>query len=193
MNISLFEDDEFDDELPRVFCHHEEMKNLCNYLYLQHQGALNGKISGNDPCEDSIIAISPKVFCLLMLARYDLVFSPTNTSQDIGVLLEWNVNFGRLCVYSKTPSAWNTPHSGSEHIGLNFVFENISAGMLDRVRAKFPNLHMISEPTSAFVNVAMDYKIEDGCHLNNISSAIYQWLNRLYEVESYINSGHKEH
>lgn len=193
MNNSLFDDIDIDDEFPRVFCPQEEMKNLSTHLYLQHQGALNGRITTGDPCEEIIIAISPKAFCLLMLAKHDLVFSPVSTKPHIGIVLEWQCNFGRLCVYSQGDMAWNTPFSGSGHIALTFLFEDLNAKLVDQIRAKFPELLLVIETNSAAVNAKMDYWIGDGCYLEDISNAIFRWLNQLYEVEKFIRCGYQQH
>lgn len=197
MNTSIFDEDDYnddyDDEYPRVFCHDEEMKNLSAHLYLQHQGALNGRISGDDPCEDSIIGISPKVFSLLMLARFDLVFRPIAADPNIGVLLELETTFGRMCVYSKTEQAWNSPYAGSEHLGFSFLFENISNPMAGYLQSQFPDLKMVLHAASENINVAIDFKIEANCYLYQLTELVYRWLMLLQKVETHMYEKTQEH
>lgn len=192
MNNPLFNHIDFDDEYPRVFCHFEEMKNFSIYLHLKLQGLLSGKICITDPLEDNIIAISPKVFCLLMLANHDQLFYPVSTNEDIGIVLQWQCAFGRVCVYSKDGKSWPDQWSGSGHIGLNFLFEHINASAEDQIRAKFPDLELVIEPDSGAVNVKMDCLISDGTCLEDLSGVIDRWLARVYAVAKLVN-GQNEH
>lgn len=193
MNNPLFNHIDFDDEFPRTFCHHEEMKNFSTYLYLKLQGLLTGKINVTDPCEDNIIAISPKVFCLLMLTNHDQLFCPVSTDENIGIVLQWQCAFGRVCVYSQDGKSWADPWSGSGHIALNFLFEHIKASAVDQIRAKFPDLQWVIEPESGAVNVKMDCQLSDGSCLEDLSGLIDRWLNRLFAVEKLVNSQNDQH
>lgn len=185
MNTSDF-DDESVDAFPRVVYNHKEMKNLTNHLYLRHLGALSKKTGATAPFEDKIISISPKVFSLLMLAHHDVMFSPDQINEHRGIVLEWKCKLGRLCVASHNATAWKTPWSGSEHIALAFMFEHINASSVDQIQTRFPDLKFFVEIGSAAVNAKMEYKIDNGCYLEDVSNATFRWLKQLYEVDKFI-------
>ncbi len=118
MNIPTLQNEESDLFDLSEFCHSLEMENFSNHMFLAHKGARTGVIGGDDPFEESITAISPKVFSLLMLADANLCFRPTTPDPDAGIMLELLLPFGELVVYSMLPGCWTRPSRGTRFLGF---------------------------------------------------------------------------
>jgi hypothetical protein len=121
------------------------------------------------------------------------LFCPVSTDEDIGIVLQWQCTFGRVCVYSKDGKSWADPWSGSGHIALNFLFEHINPSAVNQIRAKFPDLQWVIEPESGAVNVKIDCQLSDGSCLEDFSGLIDRWLNRLFAFEKLVNSQNDQH
>lgn len=183
MSRVIENDQDEHDDLPE-FCHHEEMKNFSIFLFLQHQGAMNGKIGGNDPCEDTITAISPKVFCLLMLAEDGIIMTPIGAHPVVGISLAFEMPFGQACVYNKASGCWSSEEEGSAHLGFSFVFKEMGDEKLQILRSKFPHFEIRVEPISKVVNVVSAYKLDPSeCYLSDVRSAFCRWLSEIVKAE----------
>jgi hypothetical protein len=104
------------------FNHDEEMENLSKHIYLVFKGGRTGLIGGNDPFEDSIIGLTPKVFTMLMLARLNLCFRPVASQPLVAVMLEVPLPFGALAVYSAHRNCWTSPTAPTQHLGFTMMF-----------------------------------------------------------------------
>ncbi len=128
MNIPTIKNEENDLFDLSEFSHSLEMENFSNHMFLAHKGARTGMIDGDDPFEEPITAISPKVFSLLMLADSNICFRPTTPDPDVGIMLELLLPFGELVVYSMLPGCWTRPSRGTRFLGFlmryNQKFEN---------------------------------------------------------------------
>ncbi len=187
MNIPTMKDDTLSLFNLSYFSHEEEMENFSKHLYLVFKGARTGVIGGNDPFEDSIIGISPKVFTLLMLARFNMCFRPVASNPAVGIMLEVPMPFGALVVYSAKPKCWTAPTAPTQHLGFTMMFNRHHQSLAHAVQ-EYPGLLVIPEGSNDRLVVGTTFRFNEDTHLEDVCDTVYRLVNQLSELDEKLTS-----
>ena len=182
MNIPTVKDDAPSFFDLSYFSHDEEMENFSKHIYLVFKGGRTGVIGGNDPLEDSIIGISPKVFTMLMLARFNMCFRPAASNPLVGIMLEVPMPFGALVVYSSRPNCWSKPSAATQHLGFTMMF-NRHHHSLAYVVQEYPELSVIHEPSTEFLVVGSTFHFSEETYLEDVCDEVYGLVNCLSDLD----------
>ena len=170
----------FDDE---YFSHEQEMENLANNLYLEFKGARTGVITRNDPCEDTIIGISPKAMTMLMLGHLNLCFRPVPSHPLVGIMIAVPVSFGDFAVYSTKPNCWTKPTEPTEHLGFTMMFNRVPKSMAYLIDTRYKDIHVIPEESTECLVLGSMFNIKDETYLNDICDEVYTLLNTFSRLD----------
>lgn len=184
MNTPLFDNEVTANENFELYCHHKEMENFSVYLYLEYKGTRTGYIGGNDPCEDFVLAISPKIFNILMISMHELVFTPVPSTKQTGVVLCLKTSFGLMYVYSRQKEGWSNPTSGSQHLGFTFTFSEHDKSFSPYVLSKYPIFEAAQGNKNEALSLTMRFSVGEETYLYDVHSAVMNWLSQLKRINS---------
>lgn len=151
------------------------------------KGTRTGYIGGDDPCEDFVLAISPKVFNILMLSKHDLLFTPFPSTQQAGIVLCLKTSFGSMYVYSRQKEGWSNPTSGSQHLGFTFVFDEHGKALSSYVLSKYPHFDIDQSDEGEALSLKMCFSVCEETYLYNVHSTVKRWLYELKAINAQLN------
>ena len=184
MNILMFQPDDRDIFDLSDFCHSTEMENFSNYLYLEHKGARTGMICWDDPCEDFINGISPKVFALLMMAKEDLYFSPVPPNPDVGIMLGLPLPFGQFNVYSMQPGCWTSPRAGTRFLGFTMTYSQHHKALASFIQNDFKNVMVLPGTENDTLVLVSFFALDGDFYFNDICKAVCNLISTFSEIDS---------
>lgn len=184
MNIPMMQPDDRDIFDLSDFCHSIEMENFSKHLYLEHKGARTGVIGGDDPFEEPINGISPKVFSLLMMADEDLYFSPVTPHPDVGIMLEMPLPFGQFTVYSMLPGCWTSPRGGTRFLGFLMTFNQHHKTLASLIQDEFKNVIVMPETEGEQLVLASFFALDGDYYLSDICEVVCNLLNTFCEIDN---------
>jgi hypothetical protein len=184
MNIPMIQPDDRDVYDLSDFCHSSEMENFSKHLYLQHKGARTGVIRGDDPFEDCINGISPKVFALLMMANEDLYFSPVAPHADAGIMLGLPLPFGQLNVYSMQPGCWTSPRGGTRFLGFTMSYNQHHKALASYLQNDFKSVMVLPGTENDTLVLASFFALDGDFYLNDICKTVCNLISTFCEIDS---------
>jgi len=181
MNIPIMKDNTTSLFNLKYFNHDQEMENVSKHIYLEYKGGRTGVIGGNDPFEESIIGISPKVFTMLMLARANLCFRPAASHPLVGIMLEVPLSFGTFTVYSSKPNYWVQPTAATQHLGFTMMFNRHLQSLAYAVQEY--DFQVIAEPSTEFLVVGSTFRFQEETYLADVFDEVYGLLLSLQQLD----------
>lgn len=185
MNIPVMQPDEREIFDLTNFCHLKEMLAFNKHLHLEHKGARTGVIGGDDPFEEPINGISPKVFSLLMMANEDIYFSSVTPHPDVGIMLELPLPFSQLTAYSMQPGCWTSPSGGTRFLGFLMTYHKHHKALAPVViQGDFKNVIVLPETEDERLVLASFLALDDEYYLNDICQIVCNLLKTCIEIDS---------
>ncbi len=141
-------------------------------------------IGGDDPFEEPINGISPKVFSLLMMANEDIYFSSVTPHPDVGIMLELPLPFGQLTAYSMQPGCWTSPSGGTRFLGFLTYHKHHKALAPVVIQGDFKNVIVLPETEDERLVLASFLALDDEYYLNDICQIVCNLLKTCIEIDS---------
>lgn len=184
MNIPMIQPDERDVFDLSDFSHSIEMENFSKHLYLEYKGARTGVIGRDDPFEDCINGISPKVFALLLMAKEELYFSPVPPHPEAGIMLGLPLPFGQLNVYSPLRDCWTSPCGGTRFLGFTMTYNQHQKALASLIQHKFNSVMVLPGAEITPLILASVLTLDGDFYLNDVSEAVCDLISTFSEIDS---------